>query len=305
MFAGILVVFTLIAFAANSLLCRMALGSGLIDPVSFTTLRLISGAIILVPISRLVAEAPPATERKGPWGSGVALFVYAIAFSLAYISLDAGMGALILFGAVQATMLGAGLKSGERPHPAQWLGLIIALGGLVYLVFPGITAPDPLGALLMLIAGIAWGVYSVRGKGVPAPVSSTARNFVRAAPLAAITSAIASSMGHAEETGVILAVMSGSLTSGLGYVLWYKALRNLTTTRAAILQLLVPVLAAFGGVVILAERVSVRLAVASALILGGVAMAVLKRASSAVSAAVESTVPRSHSEKKSVATESH
>lgn len=292
MLVVILTTFTLISFAANSLLCRMALGKGLIDPVSFTTLRLISGAIILVPISRLVAEAPPAAERKSPWGSGVALFVYAITFSLAYISLGAGMGALILFGAVQATMIGAGLKSGERPPPAQWLGLIIALGGLVYLVFPGITAPDPLGALLMLIAGIAWGVYSVRGKGVPAPVSSTARNFVRAAPLAVIASAIASSMGHAEETGVILAVMSGSLTSGLGYVLWYKALRNLTTTRAAILQLLVPVLAAFGGVVILAERVSARLAIASALILGGVTMAVLKRASGAVSAAVESASGR-------------
>jgi drug/metabolite transporter (DMT)-like permease len=289
MWVVILTVLTLVAFAANSLLCRMALGGELIDPVSFTTLRLVSGAIILVPISRLAAESPPAPERKGSWGSGLALFVYAAAFSLAYVSLDTGMGALILFGAVQATMIGAGLKSGERPHPVQWLGLIAALGGLVYLVLPGITAPDPLGAFLMLISGIAWGIYSVRGKNVAAPVSLTTANFVRTVPLAVIASAFAFSFVHLEETGIFLALVSGTLTSGLGYVLWYKALRGLTTTRAAIVQLLVPVLAAFGGVVFLAEQVSTRLAIASALILGGVAMAVLNRASSADTAAAEST----------------
>jgi len=282
MLVGILTAFTLIAFAANSLLCRMALGGELIDPVSFTTLRLVSGAIILVPISRLAAGSPPALEGQGPeshgsWGSGLALFAYAIAFSLAYVSLDAGMGALILFGCVQATMIGAGLKAGERLHPVQWLGLITALSGLVYLVSPGIAAPDPLGAFLMSISGIAWGVYSVRGKGVAAPVLSTTANFVRAAPMAAIASALAFSLVHAETKGVILALVSGTLTSGLGYVLWYKALRGLTTTRASIVQLLVPVLAAFGGVVFLAEQVSARLAIASALILGGVAMAVLTR----------------------------
>jgi drug/metabolite transporter (DMT)-like permease len=267
----------------------MALGGNLIDPVSFTTLRLVSGAIILVPISWLVAESPPAPERKGSWGSGLALFVYAAAFSLAYVSLDTGMGALILFGAVQATMIGAGLKSGERPHPVQWLGLITALGGLVYLVSPGITAPNPLGAFLMLISGLAWGVYSVRGRSVAAPVSSTTANFVRTVPMAAIASAIAFSLLHVEDTGIVLALVSGIVTSGLGYVLWYKALRGLTTTRAAIVQLLVPVLAAFGGVVFLAEQVSFRLPIASALILGGVAMAVLKRTSSVNNAAAEST----------------
>jgi drug/metabolite transporter (DMT)-like permease len=282
MLVVILTAFTLVAFAANSLLCRMALGGELIDPVTFTTLRLVSGAIILVPISRFAAKSPSAFSRQGPerhgsWGSGLALFVYAIAFSLAYVSLDAGMGALILFGCVQATMMGAGLKSGERPHPVQWLGLITALSGLVYLVSPGIAAPDPLGAFLMSISGIAWGVYSVRGKGVAAPVLSTAANFTRAAPMAAIASALAFSLVHAETKGVILALVSGTLTSGLGYVLWYKALRGLTTTRASIVQLLVPVLAAFGGVVFLAEQVSPRLAIASALILGGVAMAVLTR----------------------------
>jgi drug/metabolite transporter (DMT)-like permease len=283
MLVGILTAFTLVAFAANSLLCRMALGGELVDPVSFTTLRLASGALVLVPLSRLAGEWPSAVgtqgrEKHGSWGSGLALFAYAIAFSLAYVSLDAGMGALILFGCVQATMLGAGLKSGERPHPAQWLGLGTAIGGLVYLVSPGITAPDPLGALLMAIAGIAWGVYSLRGKGESAPVLATTNNFVRAAPMTALVSAAFFSLAHAETRGVILAVVSGAITSGLGYVLWYKALRGLTTTQASIVQLLVPVIAAFGGVLFLAEQVSARLAIASALILGGVAVSILTRA---------------------------
>ena len=277
MFIGILTALTLIAFAANSLLCRMALGDGLIDPVTFTTLRLTSGAIILVPIARFTPVS--SSQREGSWGSGLALFVYAAAFSLAYLSLDAGIGALILFGAVQATMIGVGLRAGERPHLLQWAGLFIALGGLAYLVSPGITAPDPLGATLMLVSGIAWGVYSVRGKSVTEPVLATAANFLRTVPLAAIASVIGFSLVHVEETGLILAVVSGTLTSGLGYVLWYKALRGLTTTRAAILQLLVPVLAALGGVAFLAEQVSIRLAIASVLILGGVAMAVLRSAS--------------------------
>ena len=268
---------TLVAFAANSLLCRMALGGSLIDPVSFTTIRLLSGVIILIPVSQLLSESPSALESKGSWGSGFALFLYAASFSLAYVSLDTGIGALILFGSVQATMIGAVLRSGERPLPAQWLGLAIALCGLVYLVWPGFTAPNPLGALLMSVSGIAWGIYSVRGKDVAAPISSTTGNFVRAAPWAGAVSAIALSRIHVEAAGVLLALVSGMLTSGLGYVLWYSVLRRITTTQAAIVQLLVPILAAFGGVAFLAEQVSVRLAVASILILGGVGMAVLKR----------------------------
>ena len=267
---------TLVAFAANSLLCRMALGGELIDPVSFTTLRLLSGAIILVPVSRLVAEPRPAPARIGSWGSSLALFGYAIAFSLAYGSLNTGMGALILFGTVQATMIGVGLKSGERPRPVEWGGLVVALGGLLYLVSPGISAPDPLGALLMFISGIAWGVYSLRGRGTGTLVWATTGNFVRTVPMAAVASLLALSWVHLEGAGIVLAVASGALTSGLGYVLWYRALRGLTTIRAAIVQLFVPVLAAFGGVVFLAEQVSFRLVVASILILGGVLMAVLK-----------------------------
>ena len=278
MLVGVLTAFTLVAFAANSLLCRMALGGELVDPVSFTTLRLVSGALFLVPISRLAGEAVRSEKSHGSWGSGLALFAYAIAFSLAYLSLDAGMGALILFGCVQATMIGAGLKSGERPHPLQWLGLVTALAGVVYLVSPGISAPDPLGASLMAIAGIAWGVYSLRGKGESAPVLSTAANFVRATPMTIFASAMAFSLAHAESRGVLLALVSGTITSGLGYVLWYRVLRGLTTTQGSIVQLMVPVLAAFGGVIFLAEQVSARLAIASVLILGGVAVAILTRA---------------------------
>jgi len=277
MIAVILTAFTLVAFAANSLLCRMALGGQLIDPVSFTTFRLVSGALALIPISRLVGETKTPQKAKGSWGSGFALFAYAAAFSLAYVSLSAGMGALILFSSVQVTMIGAALKSGERLGLEQWVGSAAAIGGLIYLVLPGISAPDPLGALLMCVSGIAWGVYSIRGKGVSAPVTMTAGNFTRSAPLAIMASAVAFSALHLEPLGILLALISGVVTSGLGYVLWYKALRSLTTTQASIVQLMVPVLAAFGGVAFLSEQVSVRLIAASALILGGVALAVIKR----------------------------
>ncbi|RPI28643.1 MAG: DMT family transporter [Acidobacteria bacterium] len=279
---------TLLAFAANSLLCRTALGAGLIDPVSFSTLRLVSGAIVLVPLAWLTGKSRLEAKAKGSWGSSLALFIYAIAFSLAYVSLDAGMGALILFGAVQATMVGMGLKSGEQLHAVQWLGLISALGGLTYLFSPGIAAPDPVGVLLMLSAGVAWGLYSVRGRRAAAPVSSTAANFLRAVPISAGASLLALSFIHAQPAGIILAVVSGGLTSGLGYVLWYKALRGLTTTQAAVVQLLVPILAAFGGIAFLGERLSVRLAISSALILGGVAVAALSRASRRDTAALPS-----------------
>ncbi len=269
-----LTLFALVAFAANSLLCRMALGGDLIDPVSFTTVRLLSGAIMLIVVSQLVREPRPAPERIGSWGSCVALFGYALAFSLAYGSLNTGMGALILFGSVQATMIGVGLKSGERPHPVEWTGLLVALGGLLYLVSPGISAPDPLGAVLMVISGIAWGVYSLRGRGTATPVWATTGNFVRTVPLAVAASLLGMSWAHLQGNGIVLAVASGALTSGVGYVLWYRALKGLTTTQAAIVQLFVPVLAAFGGVVFLSEQVSLRLVVASVLILGGVLMAV-------------------------------
>lgn len=267
---------TMAAFAVNSLLCRMALGGPLVDPVSFTTIRLVSGAVALIAISRLVVEPEVPQTTKGSWGSGFALFAYAAAFSLAYVSLSAGMGALILFGAVQVTMLGAALTSGEHLRPAQWVGSLAAMGGLVYLVLPGLSAPDPTGALLMCASGIAWGVYSIRGKGVSAPVTMTAGNFLRSAPFAIVASAVALSEVRLEPAGVLIALTSGIVTSGMGYVLWYRVLRSLTTSQASIVQLSVPVLAAFGGVAFLSEQVSTRLVAASVLILGGVALAVLK-----------------------------
>jgi drug/metabolite transporter (DMT)-like permease len=283
MIVAILTAFTLIAFAANSLLCRLALGGGLIDPVSFTALRLVSGALVLLPLSRVLMESKAPQKAGGSWGSGFALFIYAAAFSLAYLSLNAGMGALILFGSVQLTMISAALRSGENLGLTQWLGSTAAVGGLIYLVLPGISAPDPVGALLMCIAGIAWGVYSIRGKGASAPVPMTAGNFLRSAPMALAASAVAFSSVHLESSGIMLALISGTTTSGLGYVLWYKALRSLTTTQASVVQLLVPALAALGGVAFLSEQVSIRLICASTLMLGGVAMAVLKSPSCAES----------------------
>lgn len=276
----LLTAFTLIAFAANSLLCRMALGEELIDPMSFTTIRLASGALALILLSRFAAESKTPQETKGSWKSGFALFAYAAAFSLAYVWLSAGIGALLLFGSVQATMIGAALKSGEKLRPVQWVGLAAAMGGLIFLVLPGISAPDPKGALLMCISGIAWGVYSIRGKGVSAPVSMTAVNFSRAAPMAILASAVAFPWLplQLELRGVLLALVSGVITSGMGYVLWYKALRNLTTTQASVVQLMVPVLAAFGGIVFLSEPLSLRLLAASFLILGGVALAIARKA---------------------------
>ena len=273
----ILTAFTLVAFAANSLLCRLALGGHLIDPMSFTTLRLVSGALALIPLTLRFGEFKMPKKLMGSWGSGCALFTYAAAFSLAYVTLTTGMGALILFGSVQVTMIGAALKSGEKLGPAQWFGLASAISGLTYLVIPGISAPDPLGAVLMCIAGIAWGVYSIRGKGVSAPGAMTAGNFTRSVPMAIIASAVAFSSVHLRSFGILLALVSGIVTSGLGYVLWYKALGSLTTTQASVVQLLVPVMAAFGGVAFLAEQISVRLIAASALILGGVALTVIKR----------------------------
>ena len=269
--------FTLVAFATNSLLCRLALGGNLIDPLSFTAFRLVSGAMALALLSCTVPEEDSPKKVNGAWASGLALFIYAIAFSLAYVSLSTGSGALLLFGSVQITMMAAALKSGEKPGGAQWFGSALAIGGLIYLVLPGLSAPNPVGALLMCVAGIAWGVYSIRGKSVSAPATMTAKNFLRSGPMAIVVSAAGRSSVHLVPTGILLALLSGGITSGLGYVLWYKALRGLTTTQAAVAQLLVPVLAAFGGVALLSERMSVRLMVSSMLILGGVALAILKR----------------------------
>jgi drug/metabolite transporter (DMT)-like permease len=271
----ILTIITMTAFATNSVLCRMALGAHAVDAASFTAVRLVSGAVTLAALTLFLRGYHALTA--GSWLSGFELFLYAVAFSFAYLSLSAGTGALILFGSVQATMIISGLRSGERPHMLQWAGLAIALAGLIYLVFPGITAPSPGGSLLMAMAGVAWGLYSLRGRGVEDPLSRTSGNFIRAVPFAAVVWASGVQGLHAEPRGILLALLSGTLASGIGYVIWYSALRGLSSTRAATVQLSVPVLAAFGGVIFLAEVVTLRLVIASILILGGVALTVVEK----------------------------
>jgi drug/metabolite transporter (DMT)-like permease len=238
--------------------------------------RLVAGAITLWLIASFQKDS---TKPKvgGNWVSAAMLFLYAIAFSLAYRSLSAGTGALILFGSVQMAMMLVALRSGERPHGVEWLGLLLALGGLVYLVLPGLQAPSPLGSALMMMAGIAWGIYSLRGRGSASPLAETAGNFIRAVPLILVVRFVMWNDVHLTQPGLLLAVLSGAVASGLGYVIWYAALAGLTATRAAIVQLSVPVLAAWGGVVFLAENISLRLILAAALILGGIALAVASR----------------------------
>lgn len=271
-----LTILALTAFAANSVLCRAALGEGTIDAASFSALRLLSGALTLW---LLVTLRPGRTTLGGNWRSATYLFLYAVPFSFAYESLSTGTGALILFGAVQATMLIAAVLSGERPGWLQWLGLLTALGGLVYLVLPGVSAPDALGSALMTVAGVGWGFYSLRGRSATDPLGETAGNFARSLPMVALVSAASLGAVRVETTGAMLAVTSGALASGVGYAIWYAALPGLTAASAATVQLSVPVLAAMGGVILMAEAVTPRLLIASLLILGGVALALLKRRS--------------------------
>lgn len=276
-----LTVAAMLAFAANSLLCRMALQHGGIDAASFGSIRLVSGALVLMLVVRLRSSQAPA--GRADWLAAAMLFAYVAFFSFAYLSLSAGTGALILFGAVQLTMLGAGLRAGEMFGPVAWSGFVLAVAGLVYLVSPGVMAPPPLGAALMAVAGVAWGVYSLRGRGVADPLAATARNFVRAAPMALLLSALLAGTGsaHADAAGIALAVASGALTSGIGYVIWYAALPWLSAMRAATVQLSVPLIAAFGGVIFLSEAITPRLAFASVAILGGIALVLMGKARAA------------------------
>jgi drug/metabolite transporter (DMT)-like permease len=262
----------MVAFAANSLLCRAALDGGHADAAGFTALRLAGGALVLGLVARGRGGTAPARDP----GSAIALFVYATSFSLAYLRLPAGTGALLLFAAVQVTMIGAGLRGGERPAPREWAGLALALGGLFLLARPGPERPDATGAALMLGAGVAWGVYSLRGRGAVDPVAANAASFAGALPLALLAVALARVADHVRLTpeGVALALLSGGVASGVSYAAWYAALRGLTATRAALVQLAVPPLAAAGGVVLLGESLGPRLVVSSALVLGGIALAV-------------------------------
>lgn len=266
----------LVAFAANSVLCRLALGEGVIDPAGFTMLRLVTGAATLWLIV-ITTNSGSASDERGSWASAAWLFLYAAAFSFAYVVLETGTGALILFGAVQITMIMGGLRSGERPQPAQWIGLVLAFGGLAYLVAPGMTAPPLMGSTLMAAAGVAWGLYSLRGRGVRNPTSVTADNFVRSVPLVLALVLLFIPDVSLSPKGMLWAGVSGSLASGVGYVIWYAALRGLSATQAATVQLAVPVLAALGGVVVMSETVSARLMVSAVAILGGVLLAVTTR----------------------------
>jgi drug/metabolite transporter (DMT)-like permease len=274
----LLTALALVAFAFNSILCRIALGNETIDAVSFTTIRLVSGAIILLVIS-LVFNKNKAEIKRGNWVSAFFLFSYAICFSFAYLKLTTATGALILFGSVQTAMICLALFKGERPQFLEWIGLLLAVSGLIYLVFPGLSAPPFFYSILMMSAGVAWGFYTIRGKGSENPLGDTTGNFIRTVPMILLLAIPFLSQINLSPKGIILAILSGSIASGIGYSVWYAVLKHHTAMRAAIFQLSVPLLAAIGGIIFLSETISFRMILASGLILGGIGLAVVQKAS--------------------------
>jgi drug/metabolite transporter (DMT)-like permease len=271
----LLTALAMLAFAGNSLLCRLALAGTTIDAGTFTAVRIVAGALTLWIIVQLRSGTP---GLAGTWASAAALFAYAAGFSLAYINLSAATGALLLFGAVQATMISYGFWNGDRLRGWQIVGFVCAVLGLVALLLPGLTAPPLHSAALMVGAGIAWGIYSLRGRGAGDATCATAGNFVRAVPFAAALSLVMLSRFSADVAGVSYAIASGALTSGLGYAIWYTALKELKATSAATVQLSVPVIATIGGALLLGEHVTTRIVIASVAILGGIALVILNRA---------------------------
>ena len=272
--AGAYTSIAMLAFAGNSIICRMALRDAAIDPATFTGIRLASGALALLLILTY-ARRSTAVAAHGSWASALALFVYAICFSFAYISLDAASGALILFGFVQGTMIVMALAAGDRPQLAEWLGWMLAVGGLVWLLLPGATAPAPIAAALMALSGIAWGLYSIQGRGQTDALASTSSNFLRSLVLVAALSVLTIPEMQITRAGIGLAILSGAVTSGVGYVIWYAAMNYISAIQAALVQLSVPAIAAAGGVIVLAEPLSGRLVVAGLLILGGICVAII------------------------------
>jgi drug/metabolite transporter (DMT)-like permease len=272
----------MLAFAGNSVLCRLALNYTSIDAASFTSIRLISGAVVLYAIVCIFHKK---STEKGNWISALALFSYAACFSFAYISLTAATGALLLFGSVQATMIGHGLLQGERLNKQQLFGLLLALCGLVALLLPGLSTPTPVGSALMLAAGVSWGVYSLRGKVAGNPTRVTAGNFKRAALFAALLSMLLVSHSNIDIIGVWYAIASGAVTSGLGYALWYSVMPALNSTNAATVQLSVPIIAAIGGIFVLGESITAQFVLASLTILGGIALVIMKRGGQQVASA--------------------
>jgi drug/metabolite transporter (DMT)-like permease len=275
-----LTLLALVAFASNSLLTRLALGTHQIDAAAFTAIRLGAGAVMLVAL--VVAQTKSWSAMKGAGVAGpLALFAYAAPFSFAYLRIGAAVGALVLFGVVQLTMIGYGIARGERPSAVMWLGLLLAAAGLALLTVPSVTRPDPLGVLLMAVAGVAWAVYTLVGRGTADPLAANARSFFWSAPLAiALVFFVIGARGDAPPTaqGIVLALVSGAVTSGLGYAIWYRALPSLTVTQAAVAQLSVPVIAALGAVAVLGEAISARLLVAGVLVLSGVGLVLSARA---------------------------
>lgn len=266
----------MLAFAGNSIICRLALRDNEIDPASFTAVRLASGALTLLLIFALTRRGK-SLGAHGGWPSALMLFFYAICFSYAYITLSAGAGALILFGFVQATMITIGIWNGDRPSLTEWLGWSLAFAGLVWLVLPGVEAPPAVGAALMAIAGIAWGIYSLRGRNESDALAATASNFTLSlAPVLVLVAVTYSDAGFSMQ-GMALAIVSGAVTSGLGYVIWYAALESLSSMQAALVQLSVPAIATAGGVLLLAEPLSLRLLVSGILVLGGITLALLRK----------------------------
>ena len=270
----ILTLLAMTAFAGNSLLCRQALKRTTIDAASFTFIRILSGAVVLWLVVMLRKRTRP---KAGNWASALTLFAYAAAFSFAYLSLSAGTGALLLFGAVQATMIIWGLGQEERLRTRQWLGLVLAVAGLVALLLPGLSAPPITGALLMVCAGIAWGFYSLRGKGAGDPVTTTAGNFLRAVVFVTVLSIALLPWARLDRAGVGYAVLSGAIASGVGYVIWYSALPGLKAASAATVQLSVPVLASAGGILFLGESITLRFLFASIAVLGGIALVITEK----------------------------
>ncbi|EIK52224.1 hypothetical protein YO5_01529 [Stutzerimonas stutzeri TS44] len=270
----LLTTLAMLAFAGNSLLCRIALRDTAIDPASFTSVRLLGGALTLwLLMLRRERRAIP----DGDWYGAVALFVYAAAFSFAYLHLDAGTGALLLFGAVQLSMIIWGLIRGERFGRWQVAGLILAMGGLVFLLLPGSSAPSWHAALLMLASGVAWGIYSLRGRAAANPLNATTGNFVRAVPLGILLSLVTLNQWQWDIPGVVYALLSGALASGVGYAIWYSALPGLTAIQAASVQLSVPLLTAIAGALLLGEALTDRLLIAGTAILCGIALVMLTR----------------------------
>ncbi len=265
----------LVAFAANSVLCRRALGTDVIDAASFTSIRLLSGILMLFILVQLQARNEKATSTS--WLAGWWLFLYAVTFSFAYLALDTGTGALILFGAVQITMIAVSITKGDQLHLTEWLGVLTAFGGLVVLNLPGATAPSFLGFTLMAIAGVAWGLYTLAGRGSSTPLLDTSGNFMRALPFTILLALFAYTTLelNLSTEGVLLAATSGAITSAIGYAIWYAALKDLSSTQAAVLQLSVPVLAAIGGILFMSESITFRLTVSAVMILGGILMVLL------------------------------